>query len=378
MFPHSQSEARSFEGYPFSSSSRYIHCWATGHFFCFSLIYSILIPFYFLSLTTMTEYDYSEEAYQKYLESQARIARWVDNTQNSRLVPPDVPPTPLGDETNIPLKPGEEFGFRRREPFKPSKYLPEPGCPVYYPPPTPPPEPTKRRHKKRSGSTSAPATRPPTPYRSSKELPEPGRSDYNMSDSPPSRSVRQAAARKRSMSFSVPATRPSPPPATSTPQHYRGTYPEHGGCYFDQSPQNLSPSYSHPSSMTFPPQPTAHPQSTAQLPTPPHIVHSLSYPLPYQQYPNYDAVRRAEPVRSSTAPAHASHYSMDNKTYSYPVQGYSHHPEQPYAYAHQSYLHQTPPSHHPLAQVPISFPSGKTILMTPSKSNQIDYSRVRI
>lgn len=318
----------------------------------------------------MTEYDYSEEAYQKYLETQARIARWVDNTQSTRLVGPDVPPTPLGDESNIPLPRTEEFGFRRREPFKPSKYLPEPGCPVYYPLPTPPPEPTKKRSKKRSGSASAPNTRPPTPYRSSKELPESGRSDNHISNSPPSRSVKQPTARKPSMSFSAPPTRPSP---ASTPQHHRSFYPEHGG-YFDQSSQDLSPPYLHPSPTHFPPQPTT------QLPTPPHPVKSFSYPLPHQQYPNYDTVRRAEPVRSHTVPGHASHYSIDNKTNSYPVPGYSHqqHLEQPYGYAPQTYIHQTPPSQHPPAQVPISFPSGKTILMTPSKSNKIDYSRVCI
>ena len=36
------------------------------------------------SLFTMTEYDYSPEAYQRYLNTQQRIGRWVDKTEGCR------------------------------------------------------------------------------------------------------------------------------------------------------------------------------------------------------------------------------------------------------------------------------------------------------
>ncbi|PFH54420.1 hypothetical protein AMATHDRAFT_6 [Amanita thiersii Skay4041] len=57
-----------------------------------------------LACHRMTEYDYSPEAYERYISTQRRIARWVDQTERHRPefstgndVTPPVPPTVYGD-----------------------------------------------------------------------------------------------------------------------------------------------------------------------------------------------------------------------------------------------------------------------------------------
>ena len=49
----------------------------------------------------MTEYDFSPAAYQKYLETQNRIARWVDKTRRYTPSNPFVPATPAVRPTSL-------------------------------------------------------------------------------------------------------------------------------------------------------------------------------------------------------------------------------------------------------------------------------------
>jgi hypothetical protein len=55
----------------------------------------------------MTEYDYSPEAYEKYLATQARIANWVSNTnaQAHKYTSPFVPPPSSSDSSSPPSTP---------------------------------------------------------------------------------------------------------------------------------------------------------------------------------------------------------------------------------------------------------------------------------
>jgi len=53
----------------------------------------------------MTEYDYSPEAYERFMANQRRISHWVDNTERYREefstgndITPPVPPTVYGDD----------------------------------------------------------------------------------------------------------------------------------------------------------------------------------------------------------------------------------------------------------------------------------------
>lgn len=70
----------------------------------------------------MTEYDYSPEAYERYLNTQRRIATWVDKTENCRpqfanaLAPPSDY-MPQHDDTD-PRRPGRRLQRRRSHHFR--------------------------------------------------------------------------------------------------------------------------------------------------------------------------------------------------------------------------------------------------------------------
>lgn len=81
----------------------------------------------------MTEYDYSPEAFEKYLATQSRIARWVDKTNQHQPRNPFTAATPTVPD--VPL-PGDDYRSR-----------------AHGPPPS-----TQTRH--RSASHSASTTRP--------------------------------------------------------------------------------------------------------------------------------------------------------------------------------------------------------------------------
>lgn len=360
----------------------------------------------------MTEYDYSEEAYEKYLATQQRIARWVDETHRCKLVGPDVPPTPLVDDTNVPLPHHRERRYRPSEPSKSSKH--------YHLTPSPPPERVEQSARKnRSMSMSAPATHLPAPFIPTAEVPAPGCPVYHLpftsnppklaeqpaiggrtSLSTPSRSktwdyvsskqvpqidhaavyppsdsgssspelLNYSPIRKRSTSFSAAVTRPAPTRSQTAPQQYNIFYPEpvsrEQSSYY--SSQNSSPNYPYPSSMGY------LPQSSTPAPAASYPAQSFVYPFPYQQYPDYDAVRRQEPLRANTAPAHAPRYSMDSNPYPYSAPRYSYHSDKPSIAAYQ------PPPQPQSAQVLLAFPNGKQMYVTPSQSTKLDYSKVRL
>ncbi|KAJ7288874.1 hypothetical protein C8J57DRAFT_1281466 [Mycena rebaudengoi] len=61
----------------------------------------------------MTEYDYSEEGYQRHLATQSRIATWVDRTQSVPQANPFTPPTPAAGQPQ-PLPHDSDRGRKRR------------------------------------------------------------------------------------------------------------------------------------------------------------------------------------------------------------------------------------------------------------------------
>lgn len=78
--------------------------------------------FFFLSCSTMTEYDYSPEAYERYLATQTRIANWVDKTEQNR--PHFEPAVPSGPPAN-PSRPSyDPLSRPKQTPPSPPHYHP--------------------------------------------------------------------------------------------------------------------------------------------------------------------------------------------------------------------------------------------------------------
>ncbi|KXN83866.1 hypothetical protein AN958_00946, partial [Leucoagaricus sp. SymC.cos] len=82
--------------------------------------------------TTMTEYDFSPEAYERYLQTQNRVATWVQHTEQHRPV----------FEAAAPGCPGVTPIPRRQSPPIPERYVPShrpspyPMAPIYRAPPS--------------------------------------------------------------------------------------------------------------------------------------------------------------------------------------------------------------------------------------------------
>ncbi|KAJ3551610.1 hypothetical protein NP233_g13050 [Leucocoprinus birnbaumii] len=377
----------------------------------------------------MTEYDYSPEAYEKYLATQARISRWVDDTQRTHLVGPDVPPTPLVTEDSVPLpstrdesrptKSKKSSGKKRSKsasrpptPFKNLQELPEqpedepeddsnpilPDYPVYRfyaspveKAPSPPPEPSQSYTQRERRGSSAPVSRnSPQDHTIPRDLPGsvgaryvPGYdSDHTYTSKYVSKRVKSPhpATRKRSMSFSAAASQPlnqlpmaayypTNGPHHSSPHAYSSHY----------SSQTSSPHHPSASSATFvPPHPPAAPVPRQVNDFGPQsISKNFSYPLPYQQYPDYDAVRRREISRSHTAPAHTMNQSTDSPPYAYNAPGHSHqrsrHPH------HRAQSHSQPASRSASPGIStepqpgstaVTFPNGKILYVTPPNADK--------
>lgn len=97
------------------------HCSSLLSFRARSLFFSFLFSF-FLSCLTMTEYDYSPEAYERYLATQTRIANWVDKTEQHR--PHFQPAVPSGPPAN-PSRPSyDPLSKPRHTPPSPPHYHP--------------------------------------------------------------------------------------------------------------------------------------------------------------------------------------------------------------------------------------------------------------
>ncbi|KAJ7194878.1 hypothetical protein GGX14DRAFT_678053 [Mycena pura] len=62
----------------------------------------------------MTEYDFSEEAYRRHLDTQARISRWADATGRVPQADPFTPPTPATHTREVPPNSRERDRDRRR------------------------------------------------------------------------------------------------------------------------------------------------------------------------------------------------------------------------------------------------------------------------
>ncbi|KAJ8509064.1 hypothetical protein ONZ45_g8734 [Pleurotus djamor] len=97
----------------------------------------------------MTEYDYSPEGYRRHMENQARIAQWVDNTQQQAQPPPSghdltrgLAPRAEEDLDNL-LGPGESISQFNPSPpplpfYGPQQQQMYPGHQYIRPPPQPP------------------------------------------------------------------------------------------------------------------------------------------------------------------------------------------------------------------------------------------------
>ncbi|KAJ3494665.1 hypothetical protein NLJ89_g10758 [Agrocybe chaxingu] len=70
----------------------------------------------------MTEYDYSPEAYQRYLATQTRIANWVDKTEQHR--PQFQHAVPSGPIADAPLQPSSSSHSRQRRRHHPGQAQP--------------------------------------------------------------------------------------------------------------------------------------------------------------------------------------------------------------------------------------------------------------
>lgn len=62
-------------------------------------------PSSFLPIHTMTEYDYSPEAYDRYLATQHRISNWRDDVNRYKFQPPPLPLLPTAKPVPAPIKP---------------------------------------------------------------------------------------------------------------------------------------------------------------------------------------------------------------------------------------------------------------------------------
>lgn len=111
-----------------------------------SSLYSTFLSWVRIPFPVMTEYDYSPEAFERHMQTQARIARWVDDTQSHKEEFRNpfqyVPPTPqLGDTPLAPLSPQNYTRARSKSLHRPrasrSQTTPQP---IYYPMPPPPPQ----------------------------------------------------------------------------------------------------------------------------------------------------------------------------------------------------------------------------------------------
>ncbi|KAJ7620062.1 hypothetical protein FB45DRAFT_146932 [Roridomyces roridus] len=58
---------------------------------------------------TMTEYDYSPEAYKSYMVTQSRIKDWTHETSRSRPCHPNTPPTPAPRSKSLPRQPRSAY-----------------------------------------------------------------------------------------------------------------------------------------------------------------------------------------------------------------------------------------------------------------------------
>lgn len=365
--------------------------------------------FFYLFCSTMTEYDYSPETYEKYLATQTRIARWVDATQQTVLVGPDVPPTPLGPDENITLprnrelklrslpeksskssskKPSRLIAARPPTPFEHTKEFPvapddfpSPGRPVYrhaWSPKsanasiphleTTSPEPSRTSTPHERRDSSVPLSRPSLHYNViSREFSEPLRPSFLPGYESDNTCAKERAARKRSMSFSAAASRPL---NNSSPvAYYPFNIPHHSSSR--NHPANNPPSPFPSISVAFMPPPgVPEPGSHAS-------TNRLGYP--YQQYSDSDAVRQDENEisRRHAPPSHIMHQSVDSVSYPYNIPGHSHQQSWHQLQPLQSYSRSSsrPPSPGFSAEpqpgsIRVTFPNGKILYVNPPNADR--------
>ena len=336
----------------------------------------------------MTEYDYSPEAYEKYLATQARIARWVNATHQTALVGPDVPPTPLGPNENTTLPRNKECKFRSHPSSPPlensekssvkkrSKFIPPrpptpfekefpaaldnstnialPSCPTY-----------RYAWSPRSAKASAPhpETAPPGPHERrdstsrpsynivSRELSEPVRPSYIPGYDSDNTYAEERVVRMRSTSFSAAVNRPL---NNSSPvAHYHSNY----SSPHNHSARNSSPHYPSASAALIP-LPVSGPHASSN---------SLGYPLPvaYRQCPDFEMSRSHtvrimhQPVDSApyfcNAPSHSHQRSWHSQSRSRslsrpPSPGFSTEPQP--------------------GSIRVTFPNGKILYMNPPNTDK--------
>ena len=360
----------------------------------------------------MTEYDYSPEAYEKYLATQSRIARWVDATQQTVLVGPDVPPTPLGPDENITLPRNREPKFRSHPekstkssskkssrlpaarpptPFEHTKELPvapddfpSPGRPVYHHTWSPKSAKTSTLHQDTSSPESCrastpherrdsfvPLSRPPLRYNViSRELSEPVRPSYLPGYDSDNTYAKERVARKRSMSFSMATSRPLN--NLSPVAHYPFNIPYHSSPR-NHSANNPSAPFSS-TSVAFMLPPGAGPAPEPGL----HAsTNHFGYPLPYEQYSDSDAVHQHEISRSHATPSHMMHQSVDSVPYPYNIPGHSH--QQSWHQLQSSQLYSRSSSRPPSpgfsaepqpGSIRVTFPNGKILYINPPNADR--------
>ena len=183
----------------------------------------------------MTEYDYSPEAYERYLTTQRRIATWVDNTEQHRAefrtgndITPSVAPTAYDDDSckrrpashDGPVRPGH----RRHA----SSNYPSYGHIPHYA--TPPPLPYYPYHPHNSAGLSLPGPMPMRPI-----VPPP---PQVMLVSPP-RSRESQKSRKSHRTST--ATYVIGPPSTTPYYQYPYQYAQPGYPYMAPAAQGQPP-----------------------------------------------------------------------------------------------------------------------------------------
>jgi hypothetical protein len=224
----------------------------------------------------MTEYDYSPEGYQRYMETQNRIARWIDNTEahHRAFRVPFGPRSDVDEDDLDGMSEAEEaipsgasaggwYESKRRTgtrnisahpPPPPLLYHPQPHAPRLAPPPAYPPAlasaPVGYNYSSQAAYISPPAS-PPQPqviihsaprhhsrshHRSSRRTSSSG-SKMKTYILPPPGSVGPPIPVPSAPSYGYPGAQPPPPPGMYT-------YPQTGLPYTSASPYATQPPYS--------------------------------------------------------------------------------------------------------------------------------------
>ena len=192
----------------------------------------------------MTEYDYSPDALERYLATQTRIARWVDETEQHR------------PQFQHAVHQHHREPSRRHRPSQ-----------IYVQPPAPPPT--------ESSSSSSEDNLPPLPVSAPAMYPAQPQARYSAPPPPPPmmQMVYPTPSPQRSPYYAYPAGHHRTPSRSHTVRSSHHTSSHHSPAYYNMAPSpQVSPPYSHPQQFIYSPPPSAtqHPHPGYLIAVPQH------------------------------------------------------------------------------------------------------------